>query len=148
MIKVLMARSVIEDVSAKNRANNLLTETAPVTEENKIKKVKLNSEMEESDETLDVKETQRYALNQSKKSIFTPLIGRQILYDASAGEFHNFSLPPRNPSCKVCGVNPTIRCMADSENILKENSKRISEVFYFFIADLYFSVFCSTVFVI
>ena len=41
------------------------------------------------------------------------LVGRQVFYDAAAGEFHNFILPPRNRGCAVCGDAPTIQTMAD-----------------------------------
>ena len=50
------------------------------------------------------------------------LVGRQVFYDASAGEFHNFILPPRNLHCAVCGDIPTIRSMAQCGEFLKKGS--------------------------
>jgi hypothetical protein len=111
VIKVLLSRTVIDDVTREGNVD---------------KQMKLNPG-ENPQETEDREEIQGSG-NPVRKNVFTPLIGRQILYDASAGEFHNFSLPPRNSSCKVCGVDPSIRCMADSGNNLKQNSERISEV--------------------
>jgi molybdopterin/thiamine biosynthesis adenylyltransferase len=114
VIKVLLSKTVMDDVTREG---------------NVTKRAKLNP-VKKPEETNDKEEIQQNDANPERKNVFTPLIGRQILYDASAGEFHNFSLPPRNLSCKVCGVNPSIRCMADSENNLKQNSERISEVIF------------------
>jgi molybdopterin/thiamine biosynthesis adenylyltransferase len=115
VIKVLLSKTVMDDVTREG---------------NVTKRAKLNL-VKKPEETEDKEEIQQNDANSERKNVLSPLIGRQILYDASAGEFHNFSLPPRNRSCKVCGVNPSIRCMADSENNLKQNSERISEVISF-----------------
>lgn len=40
-----------------------------------------------------------------------PLIGRQLYYDATIGEFQTFLLRQRDFNCNVCGDNPTIRDM-------------------------------------
>lgn len=37
-----------------------------------------------------------------------PLIGRVLVYDATAMRFHEMRLA-RDPSCAVCGASPTIR---------------------------------------
>ena len=138
VIKVLLSRAVMEDVSREGCKNNLETvsetataEKSQVNGENNSKKARLNPDTK-SQEIPDREGVQQCEVKPKRKNVFTPLVGRQILYDASAGEFHNFSLPPKNPSCKVCGVEPSIRCMEDSENDLKENSKRISEVLYLY----------------
>lgn len=48
------------------------------------------------------------------------LVGRQVLYDASVGSFHTFSLPPRSPDCAVCGDHPTILSLADTSRELHQ----------------------------
>lgn len=63
-----------------------------------------------------------------KKNNFSPLISRQILFDATAGEFHNFNLPPLNPSCAVCGPQSTIFTMEDSGRDLECHMLRLAQV--------------------
>ena len=48
------------------------------------------------------------------------LIGRQVFYDATVGEFYNFILPPRNLHCAVCGDQPTICSMEQCDEFLKK----------------------------
>lgn len=135
VIKVLLSRTVMEDISREGAVNNPELRTAEKSElyeESSTKRSKINVDRNPQ-EIEDRDEVEQYEIKPKKKSVFTPLVGRQILYDASAGEFHTFSLPPKNPSCKVCGVDPSIRCMSDSEDNLKVNSKRILEVFILFV---------------
>lgn len=66
-----------------------------------------------------------------KKNNFSPLINRQILFDATAGEFHNFNLPPLNPSCAVCGPQSTIFTMEDSGRDLECHMLRLAQVTIF-----------------
>ena len=85
-----------------------------------------------------------------KKNNFSPLISRQILFDATAGEFHNFNLPPLNPSCAVCGPQSTIFTMEDSGRDLESHMLRLAQVTIFsfipvFISRFYYyliSLFC------
>lgn len=58
----------------------------------------------------------------------SPLIGKQILYDAASGEFHNFVLPPRNSLCAVCGDAPKIHNMEDSKENLRQYAEQASQV--------------------
>mmetsp|Transcript_30962 Transcript_30962/g.29575 ORF Transcript_30962/g.29575 Transcript_30962/m.29575 type:complete len:535 (-) Transcript_30962:3-1607(-) len=57
-----------------------------------------------------------------------PLIGKQLLYDAASGEFHNFLLPPRNSLCAVCGDTPKIRSMDDTKENLRQYAEQASQV--------------------
>lgn len=66
-----------------------------------------------------------------KRKDISPLIGKQILYDAAAGEFHNFLLPPRNSLCAVCGDDPTIYSMDDSKENLRQYAELASQVIKF-----------------
>jgi adenylyltransferase/sulfurtransferase len=50
----------------------------------------------------------------------TNLLGRQILFDCAHAESYGFDLPPRDLSCAVCGENPTILSLADTETTLME----------------------------
>lgn len=63
-----------------------------------------------------------------KRRDISPLIGKQILYDAAAGEFHNFVLPPRNSLCAVCGDAPKIHSMDDSKENLRQYAEQASQV--------------------
>ena len=79
---------------------------------------------------------------------FLPLINRQILYDATAGEFHNFNLPPLNPLCAVCGLQSTIFNMEDSGRDLELHLLRIAQVtrHVIIILSFYSFVLYSTIF--
>ena len=69
-------------------------------------------------------ETIKLLLLKGSKSSTSPssqlecLVGRQILYDASVGSFHTFTLPSRSTECAVCGDHPSILCLADTEREL------------------------------
>jgi molybdopterin/thiamine biosynthesis adenylyltransferase len=63
----------------------------------------------------------------NRKNI-SPLIGKQLLYDAASGEFHNFLLPPRNSLCAVCGDTPKIRSMDDTKENLRQYAEQASQV--------------------
>jgi adenylyltransferase/sulfurtransferase len=52
--------------------------------------------------TLQTNEALKLALG-----IGDPLVGRLLLFDALATEFHEVHVN-RNPSCPVCGLHPTI----------------------------------------
>lgn len=60
------------------------------------------------------------------------LVGRQILYDASVGSFHTFTLPARSVDCAVCGDHPTILSLADTERELQQvqcdNASRMNTI--------------------
>ena len=62
------------------------------------------------------------------KSPFSSLIGRQIFYDAAAGEFHNFTLPPKRIDCAVCGNNASIKDMNDTRLNLDEYATAMKKV--------------------
>ena len=67
------------------------------------------------------------------KSPFSSLIGRQIFYDAAAGEFHNFTLPPKRIDCAVCGINASIKDMNDTRLNLDEYATAMKKVCMLFI---------------
>lgn len=50
------------------------------------------------------------------------LAGRQLFYDASIGEAHNFDLPSRNNTCSVCGDQPSIRGEFEVEKFIQDMS--------------------------
>lgn len=57
-----------------------------------------------------------------------PLTGKQILYDASSGEFLNLVLPQRDEECRVCGLNPTITSLDDTLNFLMNSRQSIDSI--------------------
>jgi hypothetical protein len=83
------------------------------------------------------------------KNNFSPLISRQILFDATAGEFHKFNLPPLDPSCAVCGPQSTIFTMEDSGRDLECHMLRLAQVIIFsFITDFIFTTILISLFCI
>jgi adenylyltransferase/sulfurtransferase len=64
-------------------------------------------------------EDESYALKLAAPSRLKALVGRQIYVDATTSSFHEFELPRRNPDCAVCGNNPSILSMDDSDSALE-----------------------------
>ena len=65
-----------------------------------------------------IKILQRMKNNQ--RNLPDNLVGKQVFYDGSTGEFHTFSLCERNiESCAVCSANATIKSMEDANNNLE-----------------------------
>lgn len=59
-------------------------------------------------------------LNNNKRNLPDSIVGKQVFYDGSSGEFHTFSLCERNTeACAVCSANPTIRNITDANNNLE-----------------------------
>lgn len=44
-----------------------------------------------------------------------PLVGRQVFYDAMNGNATTFNLPEPDPLCKLCGDDPSIKSIGDSQ---------------------------------
>ena len=91
---------------------------------------KPKNETEPENEKEETHESSSYE-HLKKTNNFTPLISRQILFDATAGEFHNFNLPPLNPLCAVCGPQSTIFTMKDSGRDLECHMLRLAQVTVF-----------------
>jgi adenylyltransferase/sulfurtransferase len=56
-----------------------------------------------------------------------PLVGRLVVYDALALEFHEFRIP-RDPACAVCGDAPTITEPIDYEFFCRGRSEAVGSV--------------------
>ena len=66
-----------------------------------------------------------------KSQHFAPLINRQVLFDATEGEFYNFNLPSLNPSCAVCGPQSTIFNMDDCAKDLDNHLYQVTNITWF-----------------
>ena len=66
-----------------------------------------------------------------KNKSIVPLVGRQILYDASYGEFHNFVLPSKNLNCEICSEVSTILNMTDSKKNMQDYEDKVKNVSHF-----------------
>jgi adenylyltransferase/sulfurtransferase len=68
------------------------------------------------------------------KSMFTPLIGKQVYYDAITGESTTFELPTKDSACVSCGLAPSILSMSDTDIFLQifskvvENRSKLPEI--------------------
>ena len=148
-IKVILS-GVINDVTqAAKEHSDILKEHSDILKENnkKTENIDENNENEKRDNNDKNNENSKCDKNSNdntsdnngsalKKikikneinSNISPLIGRQILYDAASGEFHNFILPARNENCAVCGVEAKILNMNDCENDLKSSAAVMEQV--------------------
>ena len=122
VIKVLLSGTVISDITRELHRHREQSQKIPNNADNTDS---LTIDDDHKDKKARPDRPDRPLRNSQTTS---PLIGRQIFYDAAAGEFHNFILPPRNPSCAVCGVGPSIRCMEGTRESLSASAQRMKEV--------------------
>lgn len=158
VIKVLLCPDIavsITEHAAKRKENNLrrkydvevVVEVEAVEEENVSKKRRVyssdetkNENKKESANKNKIESADKYENENENKSessssgrvikskSFAPLINRQVLFDASEGEFHNFNLPPLNPLCAICGPQSTIFNMEDCAKDLDFHLQRVYQV--------------------
>jgi len=76
------------------------------------------------------------ASSSNKANHWTLLEKKQTFYDGSTGSFYNFNLPERNPQCRICSKNPSIRSMEDSHKILSLDLDTIQSAASHFKVDL------------
>ncbi len=137
-IKLLVDKDIIQNIKIEHKnhqiliieKNKLLNENN--TDEQKNKKIKFDNFTDDQSSDLD------NAINNSTKKVsksksIVPLIGRQILYDASYGEFHNFVLPAKNLKCEICSESSTIFDMVDSKRSMLDYEDKVKKVRQFFI---------------
>ena len=97
------------------------------SDKQKNKKVKINDFIDNQSSEFD-NSINNCTKEMPKSKSIVPLIGRQILYDASYGEFHNFVLPSKNLKCEICSEFSTIFNMEDSRKSMLDYEEKVKKV--------------------
>lgn len=125
-VEVVEVEVVEEENISKKRKVDESDETKESNAENKEETLNRNDKTNESANGTENESSSRGGVIKSRN--FAPLINRQVLFDATEGEFHNFNLPPLNPSCAVCGPQSTIFNMDDCAKDLDSHLQRVYQV--------------------